>query len=437
MRLITALIPLTLITVATSLQSQTELQWGKLGGDTEITQSIIKLERPFNTTFKAGTQTSPIQGNGYYPNADGYAPSFNLTASSPQANASIANKPDGDSITTGKNEPSYQSMVVWENAPEGRLENIAIDIKGSGSGFISGSYRLLIQQANNSWVASQPFEITKPASDASDRIVNNLKWYHFTPVTDKEATIGDPTPVNLDNIKSVGYYNRLQGNATKSYRGCEVSYFKATFAPMKQLQVKASSLKSQEKKPADGKTRIIADFEEDFKIDNSQSGWTYQWNPTGVEIGQSDRYQDLKPESKKSWRLVVDPAKKPGASSGPVNARWLMARKGQITSGDSSEVSTDGLTHFVIVSYTIQPGEAGIISIQDSQIYGKNENSSNALHIYVKDELLGTDVTTGKPSSFNINLGRMDEGDTFTLAVGGYNKKSGGVNIQFKLCSSQ
>lgn len=427
MRFITTLF---LFAALSSLNADQMIQWGEPNGDVSIVESTIKLERPFNTSYQANTQTAPTSGTSYYPNSQGRNTQFNVTSSAANANVIIANRSDGDAIAIGKNDYKGENMVVWENAPSGQLNTLSINIEASGSGFTSGSYRFILEDSAGKWAASEAYPITKTGVLTPNLNAKEMSWHAFTPMDSRSANIGNLTSINSDAIKSVGCYCSMDENDLDSYKGAQIRYFNASFKKKAETNVK---MNRPTKMTTEGNGRIVADFSNDFNAQKIDQGWRYLWNPTGVEIGDHANYKPLEHPVGKA-RLVVDTEKLPG-KDGPENATWLTIRKGIIAPGLSLKESTDELTHFAIVAYTIQEGEAGKVSIQNSIIKGRTDASRCEMRIYINDSLLGSDITGGAASKFDIELGQMDIGDTFYLALGGHEDKSVGTTVQFQLVS--
>ncbi len=95
--------------------------------------------------------------------------------------------------------------------------------------------------------------------------------------------------------------------------------------------------------------------------------WTFAWNPTGVAIGDVANYETLTPVDN-DWRNQSPDALgtdgDPNNSVGVYDTSSASSYGGvaYLNSGLSAESSSDGLDHYVIVGYTIQPGEEGYIT---------------------------------------------------------------------------
>ncbi|CAA6679654.1 MULTISPECIES: hypothetical protein [unclassified Lentimonas] len=183
--------------------------------------------------------------------------------------------------------------------------------------------------------------------------------------------------------------------------------------------------------------KIIADFEADFSVTQLAPGWTYKWNPTGVKIGDHANYMDLVAYDapyEANCRYVVDLENQPSPKNTLPNAQWLKIAKGFITPGDPILKSTDGLDHYAIACYTIQEGEAGIGSIQNSKIARKFKDGSGKISIFINGNELGSDEAVGdEASTFNVPLGELKVGDTIYLAFGPSGNKASGAKIQFQI----
>ncbi|MGJ8653089.1 MAG: hypothetical protein ACSHX8_07435 [Opitutaceae bacterium] len=184
---------------------------------------------------------------------------------------------------------------------------------------------------------------------------------------------------------------------------------------------------------------VIADYGVDFNLKKLKPGWAYQWNPGNVEIGQQDQYADLE-VVKNYYAVDADnpPSKAKNKSAPHLDGWWLTAKRHSVSCGYGAIESKDNLDHYVILSYTVQPGEAGVGSIINSEILRNNANGSNALRIYVNERLLGTDILEGvEPQAFNVALGKLEVGDTVYVALGPNGKRAGTVNITFQIDTVQ
>ncbi|MGJ8653481.1 MAG: hypothetical protein ACSHX8_09435 [Opitutaceae bacterium] len=179
--------------------------------------------------------------------------------------------------------------------------------------------------------------------------------------------------------------------------------------------------------------RIVADFEQDFIVSTDKSGWRYFWNPEGVRLGDRGLYVELQ-ALPSGGRYIVDVENRPSPSNTLPNAQWLRVSRGDIAPGDPRLKSTDDQDHYVILSYTIQEGEAGIGGIVGSRIERKQEAESGKLCIYVNDKLIGSDEVVGTAASrFNVPLGPLHVGDTIYVAFGPGGVRAVGAMIQFQI----
>jgi hypothetical protein len=195
---------------------------------------------------------------------------------------------------------------------------------------------------------------------------------------------------------------------------------------------------------------LIADFSAEFPVSSlggsnpyggsemPAAGWNYMWNPTGV-IGTASGYESLVPNTVATF---------PGASGGGVSP--IFTNLGNVAFNNTAAEPTGqgnfafgrvGLTSFHpgrwgdgslgdirgIIAYTIQPGEAGTVSIVNSS-FAKLTTSTGSgangvdLDIYVNDNLIGALSKNGfqslTPSNFNGNLGDLVVGDTVYVTIG-------------------
>jgi hypothetical protein len=188
---------------------------------------------------------------------------------------------------------------------------------------------------------------------------------------------------------------------------------------------------------------VIADFVDDFPTVNgigpqfdgtetTTAGWDYMWNPLGV-VGVSADYQSLVPNTVDVGGNTVDDE---GLYTNVGNVGFNAGgqgnfRYGRIGIGTSHpgvySIDTD---YRAIYAYTIQAGEAGIISIADSSLvnFGNTNGNGIDLDVYVNDTLIAARSIDGFNSftatDFDGSLGTLSVGDTVYVTVG-HNGNSG------------
>ncbi|MGJ8650293.1 MAG: hypothetical protein ACSHX4_08030 [Opitutaceae bacterium] len=185
--------------------------------------------------------------------------------------------------------------------------------------------------------------------------------------------------------------------------------------------------------------KVIADYGADFNLKGPKLGWAYQWNPENVDILQQDKFKDLE-VVKNFYSVDADnpPSRKKIKDAPHPDGRWLTAKRNSISCGYGSVESQDKLNHFVILSYTVQPGEAGTGRIINSEILRNNETGSHEIRISVNDRVIGTDILKGmEKQAFNVELGKLEVGDTVYMALGPNGERSGTVNITYQIESVQ
>ncbi len=175
---------------------------------------------------------------------------------------------------------------------------------------------------------------------------------------------------------------------------------------MKALLAVAASLSLV---PAAGAT-TIADFAGDFQDVTPSTGWSYLWNGGGP-LGDATNYASLQ------WNLAfggvyaVDPVVFPHPVAG-----YAALSDGYSHPGPFSR--------FVIGAYTVQPGEAGLLSISGTvEMLDPNRlpNNSDGLDLVL---MLGDNILTSLvvPVTgvfhFSGNLGVAGAGETVFVAVG-------------------
>lgn len=185
--------------------------------------------------------------------------------------------------------------------------------------------------------------------------------------------------------------------------------------------------------------KVIADYGADFNLKGPKLGWAYQWNPENVDILQQDKYKDLE-VIKNFYSVDADnpPSRKKIKDAPHPDGRWLTAKRHSISCGFGSGESQDKLNHFVILSYTVQPGEAGMGRIINSEILRNKESGSHEIRISVNDRLIGTDILKGiEKQAFNVELGKLAVGDTVYLALGPNGDRSGTVKVAYQIDTGQ
>ena len=185
--------------------------------------------------------------------------------------------------------------------------------------------------------------------------------------------------------------------------------------------------------------KVIADYGADFDLKGLKLGWAYQWNPENVDILQQDKYKDLE-VVKNFYSVDADnpPSRTKSKDAPHPDGRWITAKRHSISCGYGSVESQDKLNHFVILSYTVQPGEAGMGRIINSEILRNNENGSHEIRVSVNDRLIGSDILKGvEKQAFNVELGKLEVGDTVYLALGPNGERAGTVNVTFQIDTVQ
>jgi hypothetical protein len=199
--------------------------------------------------------------------------------------------------------------------------------------------------------------------------------------------------------------------------------------------------------------KVLLDLNADFNVKNTKPGLSFKWNPEWVELGNHVGYKDLV-KNPKGPDLIAEAEHSPGMDSQSKNAKWLRVYKLvkhpsapenpeieydviRMAPGAAKSVSSDDIDHYIIATYTIQPEEAGEISIKNSKIYRIQEQEYGQISIYVNDRHIGSDKLVGDtPSSFNTSLGRLEVGDTVYIALGPGRTSSIGFVTQFELHSN-
>jgi len=149
------------------------------------------------------------------------------------------------------------------------------------------------------------------------------------------------------------------------------------------------------------------------------TGWGYLWADTG-DIGNSASYVPLEPNT-----VGVEPigSTPQWTADGSLvfndlaqgNARFLRVSTGSLHPGDGGQDAQ------AVVGYTLQEGDAGVISITNSSLRNiSTVGDGVALSVYVNDVLKPdfSDVVDGGTIHFDGSLGLLNAGDTVYVAIG-------------------
>ncbi|MEM9026251.1 MAG: hypothetical protein AAGB06_04880, partial [Verrucomicrobiota bacterium] len=185
-----------------------------------------------------------------------------------------------------------------------------------------------------------------------------------------------------------------------------------------------------------GQPAVIADFVDDFpsaRGDGYQStegekvlGWNYLWNPGGI-IADSESYVSLLPNTVESnhsfWDSGVFTALGDYAFDDTEQGDFRYGRIGVGLEGLHPGGGENG-DFQAIASYTVQEGEAGIVSITDSFVQRAQSGGEVVLSVYVNDTFKWNVTSTGDAQNFDGELGILEPGDTIYVKLG---KGSDGV----------
>jgi hypothetical protein len=212
-----------------SVAANTLVQWGEMGGTSNIVSLPIELGN-IPTTYAPGNQSNPDVGPGYYPDAAGRSPVFNAAANDAPVSRIPLEFPGAiNQITMGTGQTNFQQMVVWEDflADQDSVSSFSIMLFAYGPGFKDGTYSFLVQKDSGKWYASKPKSLTKAEYTKSSPVdATALTWHEFTPLNNGAATVGAEVEIDLGEIKSVGYYSNING--VEGYVGTYTAYFQAT-----------------------------------------------------------------------------------------------------------------------------------------------------------------------------------------------------------------
>ncbi|MGJ8695355.1 MAG: PEP-CTERM sorting domain-containing protein [Verrucomicrobiaceae bacterium] len=169
---------------------------------------------------------------------------------------------------------------------------------------------------------------------------------------------------------------------------------------------------------------VIAQHSSEFNATTPGAGWSYLWNPTGFDVGDSANYQALAANG--TTRVTVGGAAT--GNSGPTNAEFLNIAGTSVHPGNGPDGSgTDAFDHAAIIGYTVQAGEAGNLSIINSNANRNGQfggGDGTGISVYLGDVLINsvlvpkaTDGSTPGTASFNFSIGNVAEGETIYIAV--------------------
>lgn len=190
---------------------------------------------------------------------------------------------------------------------------------------------------------------------------------------------------------------------------------------------------------------VIADFNGDYVVGTqgqtrgqaSADGWNYMWNDGAHDWGGplGTDYENL------TYCAAQARYTSTGDYPGYFPGYYVYVSKGGIMPGEGTQqIGTSD--SFAIAAYTIQPGEAGLVSITDSSFSAPDAASTGVeFRVYVNntDTYITSFVQAGgaAASSFNASLGSLKVGDTVYVAVGpnGINYNDQSV-LSYKLTST-
>ena|GEM_PF-2769429 len=155
-------------------------------------------------------------------------------------------------------------------------------------------------------------------------------------------------------------------------------------------------------------------------------------------MGNSAGYKDLE-KTPGAHNYRVGPKESGAVEIIDLNGEWIKLSKVSMLPGRSAARSTDDISHYVIIAYTVQPGEGGEARIVNSQIQRVlvkgSEKPPSPISIYVNDKLIGSDNVKGyEPFAFDVPLGRLSAGDTVYIAYGcPEDSNPSTANLQFQI----
>lgn len=176
---------------------------------------------------------------------------------------------------------------------------------------------------------------------------------------------------------------------------------------------------------------VIADLYNDF-VQPANTGWSYLWNPSGVTIGDSANYV---PIPGVNAVLYAETAAADAVGTAGGNGNYVSFHQAgntlsiRVIGGLDASASSDGLDHYAIARYTIQPGEEGDVTFNSigpdsaaglpTGINFNSQSGGNIIAAYKNDVLIGTVDTVGVAQfgmPVDFDFGTCAVGDTLDLA---------------------
>ncbi len=168
---------------------------------------------------------------------------------------------------------------------------------------------------------------------------------------------------------------------------------------------------------------VIADLYNDF-AQPANTGWSYLWNPSGVTIGDGANYVPIPGTSAVAYNEVADAVSVGTAGGNGNNVNFLQAGGNLVSlrvigGYDASVAGGDGIDHYAIARYTVQPGEAGDVTFESERI-NLQANAGNRIEAYKNDVLVDSFALPPNPAEFgaavSLDFGTCAVGDNLDLA---------------------
>ena len=147
--------------------------------------------------------------------------------------------------------------------------------------------------------------------------------------------------------------------------------------------------------------------------------WSFLWNPTGVPLGDVANYEPLTATANDWLSSSADGTGLDGNSANIVGIfdSGNSSRYNEVAylnSGLSAANSSDGLDHYVILGYTIQPGQEGFITFN----LDLNSTTSSHLRLYKGAEEMDRRTNIPPvPKRVTLYSGYVEPGETLYLAM--------------------
>ncbi|MFD2257931.1 PEP-CTERM sorting domain-containing protein [Luteolibacter algae] len=143
------------------------------------------------------------------------------------------------------------------------------------------------------------------------------------------------------------------------------------------------------------------------------AGWTFSWNPTNQSL-VGGTWEPIPNSGNTGFKVAstVANAAVTYSSEQTVSVNTSTNGAGNVYGGTNSFLSTDGISHYTILTYTVQAGEAGIATIDTE---GSGGNSTNGDHVILHNGNILSSIIGGNGRTTLENV-TLNVGDTVSFA---------------------